>query len=121
MSPVVFALIIGSIVFVLALAAIIVGRRIYLKRSRKVLYQSRFARADIVNPQDEDRLRRTGELREKKGIERKGRFYAFGIVIAAVFGTLIVRLWSLQVLANQRYIDQAIENMSLWAIGRLRY
>ncbi|MDR2108645.1 MAG: penicillin-binding protein 2 [Coriobacteriales bacterium] len=112
MTSTAIAILIGVLAFVIVLATILVGRVIYRKRHRKVLYQSRFARADIVDPQNEDRLRLSGELREKKGIERKGRFYAFGIVIAAVFGTLLVKLWSLQILANQRYVEQATENMS---------
>lgn len=40
----------------------------------------------------------------------KSRFVAIGVLIAGIFGTLSVKLWTMQVLANEQYVDAANEN-----------
>ena len=40
----------------------------------------------------------------------KSRFVAIGVLIAGIFGTLSVKLWAMQVLANEQYVDAANEN-----------
>jgi penicillin-binding protein 2 len=40
----------------------------------------------------------------------KSRFAVFGLLVLVVLGTLLVRLWSMQVLAGESYASQATEN-----------
>lgn len=48
----------------------------------------------------------TGNFRD----ELKSRFAAVGVLAAAIFGSLGVRLWSMQVLSSEEYIAQAQRN-----------
>ena len=48
----------------------------------------------------------TGGVRERL----KSRFMAIGVLIAAVFGSLTAKLWSMQVLSNKQYVEAANEN-----------
>ncbi len=41
----------------------------------------------------------------------RGRFVALGILIAAVFGSLSVRLWSMQILMSDSYADESNANL----------
>lgn len=48
----------------------------------------------------------TGGVRERL----KSRFMAIGVLIAAVFGSLTAKLWSMQVLSSKEYVEAANEN-----------
>jgi len=112
------AILIGVIVFVSIVLVALVTRLILSKRrkarGKNTLFKPSFERAHARVGKDDERqkLRRTMPTAPKKGPEAKGRFYAFGALIAVLFGTLGIRLWTLQVLASDRYLNEANENMT---------
>jgi penicillin-binding protein 2 len=111
MRPLELALLIGALVLaVLALAIAVVLRAVSKRRSDSIAPM--FERVDGLTPSDEDRIARTELKAMRQTLRNKGRFYAFGALIAALFGTLAVRLWTLQVLSSDSYAQAATENMS---------
>lgn len=51
------------------------------------------------------------EPAKKPAESLKSRFTAVGVFVAAVFGTLTAKLWSMQILASDTYADEARENL----------
>jgi penicillin-binding protein 2 len=113
MNATTFAIVIGSIVFiVIIVAAIIYVVRKGGKAQGSVVKQS-FERADLKNIGEDERLKRSEpNFQQKKPGEGRGRFYAFGLLITAILGTLAVRLWSLQIVSSEEYVEQANTNMT---------
>jgi penicillin-binding protein 2 len=50
------------------------------------------------------------ERRDRKA--GRGRLYAFGLIITGIFGTLAMRLWSLQMISSDTYRKLAEQNMT---------
>lgn len=105
------------VAFLIALAALlvlfvvfVVVRYLVKNRRPKNVYKPSFVRADKNKVKDVEQMRGSGSLKDRSGKQGRGRFYAFGVLIAAIFGTLTVKLWSLQILGHEDYVRQASEN-----------
>jgi penicillin-binding protein 2 len=114
MSTYVFTIILAVAIFVLVVVGFFVGRYLLKNRrkSKKPIYTKSFQRADLGTVIDTEQLRGSGALKDRPGKHGRGRFYALGILIAAAFGTLTAKLWSLQILGHERYVAAANENMT---------
>lgn len=114
MSPYVVAVIGGILLFALLIAGFFVVRYVFKNRrkSTKSLYAPSFVRADKDKIKDTEQMRGSGSLKNRSSKQGRGRFYAFGVLIAAVFGTLGVKLWSLQILGYENYVKLSSENMT---------
>ncbi|MDR3135867.1 MAG: penicillin-binding protein 2 [Coriobacteriales bacterium] len=112
MSAYVVGLSVGIAVFVLVVAGFFVGRAFLRNRRRRNVYSPSFGRADRGRIRDGEQLRPAGALKDRANKEGRSRFYAFGALIAIMFGTLAVKLWSLQIFGHGRYVELANENMS---------
>lgn len=97
-------------VFLFVLGGYFVIRYLYRNRRPKTDFKPSFVRADKDTVKDTEQLRGSGSLRERSGKQGRGRFYAFGVFMAAIFGSLIVRFWSLQILGYDYYVQQSSEN-----------
>ncbi|MDR2491979.1 MAG: penicillin-binding protein 2 [Coriobacteriales bacterium] len=101
---------IGAALIVAGILAVVYWRS--QRRSKEQAVTPSFERADAQLVKDEERFTRRELSGKQKGLETKGRFYAFGVLVAAVFGTLAVRLWALQVLSGEEYTARATDNMT---------
>lgn len=112
MNAYVLAVILAVSVFLLVIAVFFIARYLFRNRrkKRKNIYQPSFARANKGRVRETEQLRGSGSLRERSPQQGRGRFYAFGVLIAAIFGTLTVKLWSLQILGHDEYIALSNEN-----------
>jgi penicillin-binding protein 2 len=104
--------VIAVAVFLVVLASLLAVLAVRARRRRGIVVKKSFGRhgvpegvgiADVRKPD-------VPERREKK--EGRGRLYAFALVIAGVFGTLAMRLWSLQVISAGSYQKLAEQNMT---------
>ncbi|MDR2035594.1 MAG: penicillin-binding protein 2 [Coriobacteriales bacterium] len=112
MNVYLFAALIALAIFLLILAGYFVARYLLGNRRKKSVYKSSFVRADINLVKDTEQIRGSGSLKDRPAKQGRGRFYAFGVLIAALFGTLTVRLWGLQILGYKNFIKLSSENMT---------
>lgn len=111
MNATLLAVLIAVSVFVLVIAAFLIISYLVRNRRKKSAYKPSFVRADKGKDSDpEAPISGSGSLKDRGSKEGRGRFYAFGVLIAALFGTLIVKLWSLQILKHDDYVALATEN-----------
>jgi len=113
MDAYLFTALIALSVFLFVLSAFSIVRYLLRNRRGKNVYRRSFVRADMDTVKDTEQLRGSGSLKERSGKQGRGRFYAFGVLIAAIFGTLIVRLWSLQILGYDYYSKLSDENKTV--------
>ncbi|MDR0888439.1 MAG: hypothetical protein LBM21_00905, partial [Coriobacteriales bacterium] len=120
MNAYIFALLVGLATLVVVIAIFLLIRKAYKKRgAKRNTFRQDFVRADMAA---DDSAGRAGGAQGKNGIRdssqakakapQRGRFYALAIAAAALFGTLAVKLWSLQVLSKDEYEADAEENMT---------
>ncbi|MCL2528720.1 MAG: penicillin-binding protein 2 [Coriobacteriia bacterium] len=112
MSPYLVTALIALSVFLLLLAAFFIVRYLLRNRRKKTVYRRSFVRADLDLVKDTEQIRGSGSLKERSGKQGRGRFYAFGVLMAAIFGTLSVRLWGLQILEHDKYVKLSSQNMT---------
>lgn len=106
------AALIGVSVFGLVIALFFVVRYLVKNHRKKTVYAPSFVRADKGKIKSSEQMRGSGSLKDRPGKEGRGRFYAFGVLIAGIFGALGMRLWSLQILKHEDYIRMSNENMT---------
>ena len=108
------AAVIAVSVFVFVIAVFLIVSFLLRNRRKKTrgAFTPSFVRADTDTIKDTEQMRGSGSLRDRPGKEGRGRFYAFGVFIAAVFGALAVKLWSLQILGHENYVKLSSENMT---------
>lgn len=105
-------IIIALVVFILALSTFI-AVIIFKRHKRKdIVVKKSFGRSQAPEGVGIHDVRKHGTFDKPEKKEGRGRLYAFGIVIAGIFGALIVRLWSLQLISSEDYQKQAEENMT---------
>ena len=114
MNAYVLAAIISVSVFTLVVAGYYVTRYLFRNRRKKYksVYSKSFVRADMNASKDADQQLGSGSLRDRPTRQGRNRFYAFGVLIAAIFGTLAIKLWSLQILGHENYVKLSSENMT---------
>ncbi|MDR1088738.1 MAG: penicillin-binding protein 2 [Coriobacteriales bacterium] len=105
---------IAVLLFAVLIAGFFVARYLLRNRrgKRRGIYAPSLVRADRIKATDGDQLPGSGSLKDRPARQGRGRFYAFGVLIAAIFGTLSVKLWSLQVLGHEEYVRLSSENMT---------
>ncbi|MCL2806799.1 MAG: penicillin-binding protein 2 [Coriobacteriia bacterium] len=111
MSAYLLSGLLALVVFALVVLAYFIARYLYKNRRKKSVYKPSFVRADKDMIKDTEQLRGSASLKDRTSKQGRGRFYAFGVLIAAVFGTLTVRLWGLQILEHEKYAKLSNENM----------
>ncbi|MDR3052911.1 MAG: penicillin-binding protein 2 [Coriobacteriales bacterium] len=109
-----FALLVGLGVFVICIAGFFVIRFVRKRRTPQHVgsVQQSFKRLSVLKPNGQELVRNTDNMATPKKTEGRGRFYTFGVIAAAILGTLFVRLWSLQIAETDEYVKQAEENMT---------
>ncbi|MCL1890616.1 MAG: penicillin-binding protein 2 [Coriobacteriia bacterium] len=113
MNVYLIAAIIGISVFVVVMVVAIVAWFIYGKYKTDPVSGMSFERTGTYDMQDVNRLGRAGNMAPLKGgPDRRGRFYAFGALVAVLFGTLTVKLWTMQVISSDKYSAEATDNMT---------
>ncbi len=102
-----------TLIIVIAIAAFVIAlvvlSVVYLKGRRKDqgVIKPSFGRHSLPQGVGIDEVRKPIFAERKEEVEGRGRLYAFGIFIAAVFGTIAVRLWSLQLMSGDTYTAEA--------------
>ncbi|MCL2756749.1 MAG: penicillin-binding protein 2 [Coriobacteriia bacterium] len=113
MNVYVLAIIVGLAAFLFIIAlAFLIFLLVRNRRKDKLGLLPGLERVEAPIAKDEVFVRRTLDTTPKSGPEAKGRFYAFGALIAIFFGTLAVRLWTLQILSHDEYVGLADKNMT---------
>jgi penicillin-binding protein 2 len=112
MNAVTITVILAVSVFLAVLITLTVVLGIRSRKRRGLVVKQSFGRYQAPEGVGIDGVRKPLVTERKDKKERRGRFYAFGIVIAGIFGTLAMRLWSLQVIASDSYQKRANENMT---------
>ena len=68
-------------------------------------------KASSSRPESDVQVQSGHESSKKPADNLKGRFAGIGIFSAAVFGTLAVKLWSMQILSSEDYANEAANNL----------
>jgi penicillin-binding protein 2 len=110
-SRVLIALI-AAAVFVVVFAILIVVLVVRARRRKGLIVKRNFEWHSMPEGVGIDDVRKPNVPERKSRAQGRGRLYAFGIVIAGIFGTLAMRLWSLQMISSNTYQKQAEENMT---------
>jgi penicillin-binding protein 2 len=112
MDAVTLTVIVAFAVFLVVLAALLAVLALRTRGRRGLVVKKSFGRHSPPEGIGIDGVRKpdVSERREKR--EGRGRLYVFGLIIAGVFGTLAMRLWSLQMISGGSYQKLAEENMT---------
>ncbi|MDR2957627.1 MAG: hypothetical protein LBU61_05550, partial [Coriobacteriales bacterium] len=109
MRPEAISVVIGAVTFVVAILVILLILDIRSRRQKDIVVHRSFGyvagpsgSANIDIPKEE---LATEPVQEKN----RWRFYLFGFLAAGVFGTLLSKLWSLQLLSGDTYLRMADE------------
>lgn len=112
MSSITLTLIIAGVAFVVAFLTLAAFLLVRSSRNKKLIVKKSFGRHGAPEGVGIHDVRKP-ELSERKDTkEKRGRLYIFGLLIAGVFGTLAMRLWSLQLMTGDTYQKLAEENMT---------
>ncbi|MDR1013950.1 MAG: penicillin-binding protein 2 [Coriobacteriales bacterium] len=112
MDPVALTAVIAAAAFVVVFSALLAVRALR-RRARKGLFvREGFGRHAVPAGVGGGDVRKPDVAARKERKERHGRLYALGIVVAGIFGTLAMRLWSLQMISGSSYQRQAEQNMT---------
>jgi penicillin-binding protein 2 len=112
MSSQTLTLIIAGIAFVVAFITLVIVVAVRNSRNKKFIFKRSFGRHSAPAGVGINDVRKP-ELSERRDTkEGRGRLYVFAVVIAGVFGTLAMRLWSLQLMSGDYYQKSAEENMT---------
>ncbi|MDR2587587.1 MAG: penicillin-binding protein 2 [Coriobacteriales bacterium] len=103
---------IAAAVFVLVFSALVVALVVRARRRKGLIVKKDFEWHSMPEGVGIDGVRKPDAPERKSRMQGRGRLYAFGLVIAGVFGTLAMRLWSLQMISSSTYQKQAEENMT---------
>jgi penicillin-binding protein 2 len=112
MDTLTITLIIAASVFLVALISLTVALTIRSRKRGELVVKQSFGRHQAPEGVGIDDVRKPPVTERKDKREGRGRLYAFGVVIAGIFGTLAMRLWSLQVISGDSYQKLATENMT---------
>ncbi|MCL1880190.1 MAG: penicillin-binding protein 2 [Actinomycetia bacterium] len=108
---VVIALIVGILVFALVVAATVLFLRHHGQKEKKIVVKQSFGRHSTREGVGIDIPKDMESVSESQREQGKGRIYLFSLAIAAIIGTLMVKLWSLQLLSGDRYTQEAEQLM----------
>ncbi|MDR1083067.1 MAG: penicillin-binding protein 2 [Coriobacteriales bacterium] len=112
MNATVLTIIIAAAVFLLVLSSLIVFFTFRARKRKELVVKKSFERHGAPTGVGIDDVRKPDVSERKERKEGKGRLYAFGVVIMGIFGTLAMRLWSLQMISGGSYQRMAEENMT---------
>jgi penicillin-binding protein 2 len=112
MSATTLTSIIAVTVFVAVFSLLIVFSVVRARRGKGLVVKKSFERHAPPEGVGIDEVRKPDVAQRKEHKEGRGRLYALGVVIVGVFGTLAMRLWSLQMISGSSYQRQAEENMT---------
>ena len=112
MSSLALTIIISVAVFVITLVTLTAVLSFRRRRSRGLAVKQSFVRHSAPVGLGINDVRRPEILNGRAKKDGRGRLYAFGLVIAGIFGTLAMRLWSLQLISGDSYQKQAEDNMT---------
>ncbi|MCL2883552.1 MAG: hypothetical protein FWF30_03685, partial [Coriobacteriia bacterium] len=101
--------VLGIVFFVVALAVIILIRNRSSKKTRDLVVRPSFERQLSSRDKGLDLSLSGGEEENSKVLKKRGRLFIFAAIVAAFFGALFVRLWSLQLLNSQKYEQMALD------------
>lgn len=114
MNAIVFAALIGVLVFTVAIVLYFLVKTT-VKSRRPLAIERKIKRKNEIVSQTKDTVRSSAPSAHGEKAEVKGRFFAFGVVVAGILGTLMVKLWTLQILSSDTYADLATQNMTTTA------
>ncbi|MDR0347278.1 MAG: penicillin-binding protein 2 [Coriobacteriales bacterium] len=105
-------IIIAVAVFVVVFVSLVIAAVIRAKRQKNDVVRKGFVRHGLPEGLGEGEVRKFDTPEPHKKAARRGRLYAFGLVITGIFGTIAMRLWSLQMISGSSYQKLAEENMT---------
>lgn len=105
-------IIVALVVFFVTLVIFIVVLSVRNKKRKELVVKKSFGRSKIPEGVGISDVRKPVAFDKPEKKEGRGRLFAFGLVIAGIFGTLVMRLWSLQLISSEEYQRQAAENMT---------
>ncbi|MDR1713245.1 MAG: penicillin-binding protein 2 [Coriobacteriales bacterium] len=112
MTAVQTAICIGVAIFILVVLASIVILRLRSTHSKTVVVKRSFGRHSAPRGVGIDDVRKPDPHEEPGKNNQRSRLFLFGAFIAAVFGSILVKLWSLQLLSGDTYTKLAEDNMT---------
>jgi penicillin-binding protein 2 len=112
MDAVTLTIIIAVAVFLIVLITLLVVFSLRARKQKGLVVKKSFGRHTPPEGVGIDGVRKPEVSEKKKEKEGHGRLYAFGLVVAGVFGTLAMRLWSLQMISGSSYQKLAEQNMT---------
>jgi penicillin-binding protein 2 len=105
-------LIIAVAVFLLVFSTLVTVFTIRARRRKNLVVRKSFGRHKDPDGVGINDVRKPDLVDRRSRKERRGRLYVFGLAIAGIFGTLAMRLWSLQMISGGSYQKLAEENMT---------
>ena len=99
-------------VFFVTLFLILVLLSFRRKRNKEVVVRRSFGRSQAPEGVGIDNVRKHDVFEKPDKKEGRGRLYLLAALIAGVFGTLVMRLWSLQLISSDFYQSLAEENIT---------
>jgi penicillin-binding protein 2 len=109
-TGILIVIIVTVVVFLVVLFTLIIVRSIRAKNRKTLVVTKDFGRHTQPEGVGIDNVRKSNMASPRIRKERRGRVYAFGLAIVAIFGTLAMRLWSLQMISGGSYQKLAEEN-----------
>ncbi|MDR1421609.1 MAG: penicillin-binding protein 2 [Coriobacteriales bacterium] len=112
MNTLTLAILLGVVVFILVVAFLIALFRYRGRREKLSVVRRSFGRHGAPDGVGISGVRKHNPHETIRRREGKGRFYVFAAFVAGVFGVLLARLWSIQLLSGDTYTKLAEENMT---------
>ncbi|MDR2196751.1 MAG: penicillin-binding protein 2 [Coriobacteriales bacterium] len=112
MDTVTLAILLGVGIFIACLVILVSLLRLRARKQESQALKKSFGRHHIpegVGIHDVRKAKVHETIRRREG---KGRFYLFAALVAGIFGVLLARLWSIQLLSGDTYMKLAEQNMT---------
>ena len=111
LRPELITVIVGIITFVVTLIALAVFMELRNRKTKDLVVQRSFEPVAGLSGSANIDIPKESELSPEPAQDKnRWRFYLFGLLATGVFGSLLAKLWSLQLLSGDYYKQQALEN-----------
>jgi penicillin-binding protein 2 len=112
MTSIALTLIVAGIAFLIVFITMAIVYIVRGARQKKLVVKKSFGRQAQPEGIGIDDIRKPDITEKRDRKEGRGRIYALALILAGIFGTLAMRLWSLQLMEGDDYQKLAEENMT---------